>query len=318
MSLFNTLLKIGVLTLGLWQVGFCDAPATKHRSFATRLEVKSFIAEMQKKHGLDPKTLNTYFETFNTNPAVIAAMNKQFEALPWYRYEERIVTQKRIRAGAKFWEKNQKVLALAEERFGVPAEMIVAIIGIETSYGQVLGKFPVLQTLATLAFDYPRRAPFFKQELEHFLLLCKEGAVHPRKALGSYAGAMGLPQFMPSSYRQYAVDFSGTGKRQLLSDTTDVIGSVGNYLKKHGWQYQAPVIKKIKNPDAFQAYANGLSQKQKIRLVTLEGPRNSKEYWIGLSNFNVIMRYNNSAHYSMAVYRLSERILAEYSRHADA
>jgi membrane-bound lytic murein transglycosylase B len=318
MSRFNTFLNIIVLTLGLWNLSFCDELPKKHHSFAMRQEVQSFMAEMQKKHGFDPKTLNTYFKAFNTNPTVIALMNKQFEALPWYRYEERIVTQKRIRSGVKFWQENQKALALAEAHFGVPAEMIVAIIGVETSYGQVLGKFPVLQTLATLAFDYPRRSHFFKQELEHFLLLCKEGAVHPRTALGSYAGAMGLPQFMPSSYRQYAIDFSGTGKRQLLSDTTDVIGSVGNYLKKHGWQQKAPVIKKIKNPEAFQTYVNTAHQKQKIRLVTLEGPRENKEYWIGLPNFNVIMRYNNSAHYSMAVYRLSERILAEYSRHNDA
>jgi membrane-bound lytic murein transglycosylase B len=306
--------KISALMLILCSTGFCTE-VKKNRSFATRIEVQQFIAEMHKKHGLDKAKLTTYFKAFNTNPKVIAAMNKQFEALPWHRYEEKIVTQKRVQAGVEFWKKHEKALILAEERFGVPAEMIVAIIGIETSYGQILGKYPVLQTLSTLAFDYPRRANFFKQELEHFLLLCQEGAIHPKTALGSYAGAMGLPQFMPSSYRQYAIDFSGTGKRQLLSDTTDVIGSVGNYLKKHGWQQKAAVIKKIPNPDAFNRYAKTADNKQKLRLITLEGSQKTQEYWIGLPNFNVIMRYNNSVHYSMAVYRLSTLILKERLGH---
>jgi len=302
--------KISALMLILCSTGFCTE-TKKHRSFATRPEVQQFMAEMHKKHGFNQATLTTYFKAFNTNPKVIAAMNKQFEALPWHRYEEKIVTKKRVQAGVQFWRQHEKALTLAEERFGVPAEMIVAIIGIETSYGQILGKYPVLQTLSTLAFDYPRRANFFKQELEHFLLLCREGAIHPKKALGSYAGAMGLPQFMPSSYRQYAIDFSGTGKRQLLSDTTDVIGSVGNYLKKHGWQQKAAVIKKIPSADAFNHYVKTADNKQKLRLITLEGPQKTKENWISLPNFHVIMRYNNSVHYSMAVYRLSTLIVKE-------
>ena len=305
------ILKISLLLLVFLNTGFCDEVVKKHRSFATRPEVQQFIAEMHKKHGLKKETLTTYFKSFNTNPKVISAMNRQFEALPWYQYEEKIVTKKRVRAGVTFWKKHEAALARAEEHFGVPAELIVAIIGIETSYGQILGKYPVLQTLSTLAFDYPRRSHFFKQELEHFLLLCHEGAVHPKKALGSYAGAMGLPQFMPSSYRQYAIDFSGTGKRQLLSDTTDVIGSVGNYLRKHGWEKKAAVIKKVQSADAFNRYASTADKKQKLRLVTLDDSKTTKEYWIGLPNFNVIMRYNNSTHYSMAVYRLSTLILKE-------
>jgi len=168
--------------------------------------------------------------------------------------------------------------------------------------GKSWEKFPVLQTLATLAFDYPRRAAFFRQELEHFLLLTHEGALHPTKTLGSYAGAMGLPQFMPSSYRRYAIDFSGTGKRDLIHDTADVIGSIANYLTENGWKPNARI--------AYPTTMNGNTKDSKEKLIVLSGPNDTKEYWIGTQNFKTIMRYNNSVHYAMAVFQLSEGIRA--------
>lgn len=277
--------------------------AKQNDSFATRLEVQKFIQEMQRKHDLDPQTLKTYFKQFKSNPKVIALMNKQFEALPWHRYQNRIVTDERMQAGLQFWNEHEKELTLAAKKTGVPAEIIVAILGIETSYGKIMGKFPVLQTLATLAFDYPRRAAFFRQELEHFLLLTHEGALHPTKTLGSYAGAMGLPQFMPSSYRHYAIDFSGTGKRDLIHDTADVIGSVANYLTENGWKKN----ERIAYPTTMNAKKNST---EKVKWIVLIGPNDTKEYWIGTQNFKTIMRYNNSTHYAMAVFQLGEGIRA--------
>lgn len=265
-------------------------------------------------------------------------MDKQFKAGPWYRYRDRLITKKRISEGVLFWRENKVILKKAEDHFGVPAEIIVAIIGIESSYGKIKGSYPVLQSLATLAFDYPRRAPFFRKELEHFLLLAEEGSLHPTKTLGSYAGAMGMPQFMPSSYRQFAVDFSRTGKRDLIYDNADVIGSVANYLKIHGWQANTPIIhpakvsgtayKTLSNPKDLKPHLSlaalskykiqslhpkKLNHKtQKVKLITLDSSKNTKNHWIGFHNFYVITRYNHSIHYAMAVYQLSERIRSLY------
>ncbi|HEV2524731.1 MAG TPA: lytic murein transglycosylase, partial [Gammaproteobacteria bacterium] len=229
-------------------------------------------------------------------------MSKQYEALPWYRYRDTIVTEKRIKEGVQFWTEHKDLLKKAEEKFGVPAEIIVAILGLETSYGKITGNYPVLQALATLAFDYPRRAAFFRGELEHFLLLVNEGSLDPITTRGSFAGAMGTPQFMPSSYRRYAVDFSGTGKRDLIHDMADVIGSVANYLKANGWKKNENVISGLRLKGN-----NNLLQKGK--LIELQKNANrDKEQWIGLNNFKVILRYNHSVHYAMAVYQLSQKI----------
>lgn len=272
--------------------------AAKNTTFAKRKEVQNFIQMMHKKYKLDKKNLTSLFDEFCTEPKVLALMSKQYEALPWYRYRDTVVTQKRAKEGAEFWKKHGTLLKKAEKQFGVPSEIIVAILGIETSYGQITGNYPVLQTLATLAFDYPRRAPFFRAELEHFLLLVDEGSLHPIATRGSYAGAMGIPQFMPSSYRRYAVDFSGTGKRDLIHDTADVIGSVANYLKANGWKKNEKIV--------IKANINPL---QSGKLIVLEKNANhEKEQWVGLDNFNVILRYNRSNHYAMAVYQLSQQI----------
>jgi len=324
----------------VWSTGCAGAQLKHHKSFAHRKDVQKFIHEMHQKHGINEKTLTEHFKKFHTNKKVIALMDKQFKPSPWYNYHNRLITQKRISDGIRFWKENQKSLEKAEQRFGVPAEIIVAIIGIESSYGQITGTYPVLQTLATLAFDYPRRAPFFRKELEHFLLISEEGSLHPTKTLGSYAGAMGMPQFMPSSYRQFAVDFSGSGKRDLIYNKADVIGSVANYLSTHGWQAAKPIIHKAKvsgtkykmllNPkdpkprltlNELAKYNIQLVQQKKwnneihkARLIELETAKNIKEHWLGFHNFYVITRYNNSIFYATAVYLLSERIRSSYPR----
>ncbi len=279
-----------------------SATQNKALPFGQRTEVKAFIQHMHKKHGLNQNNLKVIFNTFGTEHKVLRAMSKQYEALPWYRYRDTIVTEKRVKEGVQFWKAHQDLLKKAEKQFGVPAEIIVALLGIETSYGQITGKYPVLQALATLAFDYPRRAAFFKSELEHFLLLANEGALDPIATRGSFAGAMGIPQFMPSSYKRYAVDFSGTGKRDLLHDIADVIGSVANYLKANGWKKNEKTIAKPKTKRKIDLRSKG-------KPITLEKNANhEKEHWIGFENFNVIMRYNNSTHYAMAVYQLSQKI----------
>jgi membrane-bound lytic murein transglycosylase B len=270
--------------------------------FAHKKSVQSFIQEMHQKHGFDPKTLTQWFKAFGPEPKILALMSKQYEALPWYRYQNTIVTEKRIQEGVAFWQEHADTLEKAEQQFGVPAEIIVALLGLESSYGKIMGKYPVLQSLSTLAFEYPRRAKFFRAELEHFLLLTKEGALDPLLTQGSYAGAMGMPQFMPSSYRQYAVDFSGKGKRDLIFDTKDVIGSVGNYLHQHGWKKNAKIIRKGKWPSPKSPSS------LKTVPIVLKISDQREEHWTGQHNFYVITRYNHSVHYAMAVYELSNKI----------
>lgn len=307
-----------------------------HKPFAARKEVRQFIQEMHTKHGLDKPMLTGLFKNFSSEKKVLQAMTRQYEALPWYRYRSGLVTEKRIKEGVNFWKKNIALLKKAEMQFGVPAEIIIAIFGIESSYGEKTGTFPVLQTLSTLAFDYPPRARFFREELEHFLLLTHEEKLDPRQIRGSYAGAMGGGQFMPSSYRRYAVDFSGKGQRDLLEDTADIIGSIANYLKSHGWRRNeaiaAPVVvpkhahtAHLKTKDLkphitlkklsdhhIQLLRNSKDNRQKVKFIELENKAHTKEYWVGFYNFYVITRYNHSTHYAMAVYQLSQKIRELY------
>jgi len=293
-----------LLTLGYPSILPAQDPALP-ASFATKTEVQHFVKEMHQKHGFDQKYLTELFQSFETDNKVLQLISKQYEALPWYQYQNHVVTQKRVKEGVQFLKENRQTLKRAEKEFGVPAEIIVAIIGIESNYGQLKGKYPVLQSLSTLAFDYPRRANFFKGELEQFLLLTREEKFNPKELLGSFAGAMGMPQFMPSSYRHFAVDFSGKGQRDLLQNTADVIGSVANYFKKHGWKTGESVIHKAKaNSKAFKNTA------AKTKLLRLEKSKGRYEHWLARYNFYVITRYNHSDHYAMAVYVLSERIRA--------
>ena len=289
-----------------------------------------FASEMSRSLGLDAGYVQRTMASAEYRQSIIDAISRPAERKPWYQYRPLFVNSGRAMGGIEFWEENADLLARAEETFGVPPEIIVAIIGVETRYGKHVGRYPVVDALSTLAFGYPKRAAFFRKQLEHFLLLSLEENIPPSDANGSYAGAMGKPQFIPSSYRSYAVDFDGDGRRDLWNSNADVIGSVGAYFQRHGWQRNGPVavvargaganhdklveagMKPSLSMDALQAAGlqvdTALPHGALASLVKLE-TEDGAEYWVGLNNFYVITRYNHSNLYAMAVYQLSREIL---------
>lgn len=302
----------------------------KSSSFSQRKDVQTFINDMVRKHQFKRQELITLFNQVKIQTTILGSAAKPYEKTkPWYRYQESFLTPARTKAGLVFWQTHEKSLAQAEKQYGVPANIIVAIVGIETFYGQRQGAYRVIDALSTLAFNYRRRAPYFKKELEHFLLLSREQGIKPTTVLGSYTGAIGQPQFMPSSHRAYAVSQSGSKKIDLRNNHKDVIDSVANYFKKNGWQTGRPIAIPTIVPKSFFQTANEISSHKKpvtslqqlqeyglkhnlkfpaktpigiIRLQALNDP----EYWIGFKNFYVIKRYNSSDHYAMAVYQLAE------------
>ena len=286
--------------------------------------VDKFVSKYQWKKNEVENILNQA----KHQQAIIDAMNKPAEGKPWHQYRPIFLTDSRIKGGVEFWNKHQDTLAKAEKQFGVPAQIIVAIIGVETRYGGYTGKYRVLDAISTLAFDYPKRSKFFSSELEQFLLLHKEEDVSITETLGSYAGAMGMPQFISSSYRAYAIDFDGDGKRDLLHSIPDIIGSVANYFAKHGWKTgeaiaeplpEAKLVKSLNTkslkPSTTVAdfYRNHISlfattnQEMPVRQLELKAKK-GKEYWASYWNFYVITRYNHSPLYAMAVFQLSQEI----------
>lgn len=299
-------------------------------NYAQRADVKQFINEMVEEHGFDRVYLEKRFASAKRLDNVLESIAKPAEKeLTWKQYRPIFVTEKRSKKGKIFIEKNKAILQRAEKEFGVPLEIIAAIIGVETYYGNHTGKYTIFDSLTTLGFDYPKRSKFFRNELKQFLLLSKEEDISIDKMTGSYAGAMGMPQFISSSYRRYAVDFDGDGKRDLWNSIPDVIGSVANYFKVHGWKQDKAVtypveVKNtsiVKEKNALKPYAtvdelqkqgvtlNGqkLDNSQNATLLKFQGKKGD-EYWIGLDNFYVITRYNHSAMYAMAVYQLSEKL----------
>lgn len=299
------------------------------QSDINRQELGGFIDEMVAKHNFERAELSTLFEGIELRQSIIDAITRPAEGLPWHKYRAIFLTPARIEGGAQFWKTHADTLVRAEQVYGVPAEIIVAIIGVETNYGKNTGSYRVIDALATLAFNYPKRAEFFRSELEQYLLLTEEENVDPLAIKGSYAGAMGLPQFISSSYRHYAVDFDNDGQRDLWNNTSDAIGSVANYLSEHGWQRGVgiafPVEVSSGNPSelADQGLKPELSLGQLKNagvdissdvldsrlgtLLELEAVA-GMEYWVGLHNFYMITRYNHSSLYAMAVYQLSQEI----------
>jgi membrane-bound lytic murein transglycosylase B len=201
-----------------------------------RSSARVFATEVAERHGFDPAALTALMDRARYRQDVIDAMRRPYEGRPWAEYRPIFLTQARIADGLAFWQAQADSLRRAEQEYGVPPEVVVAIIGVETSYGGNLGKHRVLDALSTLGFAYPPRADFFRGELEQFLLLTRDEAIDPLRVTGSYAGAVGKPQFIPSSYREFAVDFDGDGRRDLWRSDADVIGSVANYLQRHGWR----------------------------------------------------------------------------------
>ena len=294
--------------------------------YSQRSDVQQFIDEMVEKHNFDRNDLELKFVLAKKLDGVLEAIAKPAEkVLTWREYRPIFVTSKRIGRGNDFLRAHHDILKRAEKEYGVPAEIITAIIGVETYYGRLSGKTQVFDSLVTLGFDYPPRSRFFLSELEQFLLLTREEDIDVSVVRGSYAGAMGMPQFISSSYREYAVDFDGDGKRDLWNSTADVIGSVANYFKVHGWKSGGQVVVPARVKGQIEETRNKLKphtsisdlaaqgvvpelavdDSAKATVITLKGKR-GKEYWLGLDNFYVITRYNHSALYAMAVYQLSQ------------
>ncbi|MGC2167028.1 MAG: lytic murein transglycosylase B [Gallionella sp.] len=286
-----------------------------------------FIDEMVSKHQFKRSELVKAFSRAEYLPAVIETISRQTVSKPWAEYRANFVNPERVRLGLKFWNKNQATLEHAEQQYGVPVAIIVAVIGVETIYGQAAGSYRTLDTLTTLTFDYPRRAEFFRSELENYLLLARDQQFDLLAIRGSYAGAIGIPQFMPSSYRNYAVDFDGDGTVDLLHEPGDAIGSVANYLKVFGWIRNDPVSVPAtfteKNWLGEITAARTLAQWSAVGVVTAvkSSPErrarlvdftssDSKEWWLVYDNFDVITRYNNSDYYAMVVFQLAEAIQA--------
>lgn len=298
-------------------------------------QVAEFIAEMTRDHGFAGEQLVSLFSQAERKQAILDAISRPAEKVkPWKDYRPIFITEARISKGVDFWNQNAEALARAEKEYGVPAQVIVAIIGVETFYGGNTGSWRGLDALSTLCFDYPPRAEFFCQQLRELLLLSREEQIDPITLTGSYAGAMGLPQFMPGSFRAYAVDFDGDNHINIWSNPVDAIGSVASYFKRHGWVAGEPVVSRaqvkgelvdsgltqgldpVKNVGELRALgwssADVLRDDIPVTAFRFDGAE-GEEYWMGLPNFYVITRYNRSTMYSMAVHQLSEQLLARRS-----
>jgi len=302
-----------------------------------RDDVKTFIDEMADQHALDKRQLRSLLAAARTQPAILEAMDRPAEkAKPWYEYRALFLSERRIREGTEFWLAHREALDRASIRSGVAPEYLAAILGVETYYGRLTGSYRVLDALATLAFDYPARGPFFRDELEQFILLAREMKLDPLTVKGSYAGAMGAPQFMPSSYRRYAVDASTDGRIDLWSNWPDVCASVGNYLKEHGWNAGEPVLSDA-TVDADKAdsldgrtlalsdtveslHAKGVNFDSTLLpdapvMLIAADERDGVRWRVGYNNFYVITRYNHSALYAMAVFELAAAIKESVLQH---
>jgi len=299
-------------------------------------DVKSFIDSMVSEHSYDRETLEGVLLQAETKESILEAIAKPAErTFEWHEYRDIFLTDERIKAGAAFWREHSEELERISDETGVSVEILVGIIGVETYFGRITGGYRVLDALSTLAFEYPPRSKFFRGELEQFLLLVREEGMSATDATGSYAGAMGRPQFMPSSYRAYAVDSSDDGKRDIWSNWTDVMGSIANYFVRHGWrkdnevvvqaslsgQWQGELPKnKLKPEETITSlshqgvvFATELPGDDKSQLLTLQG-EDGEEHWVGFHNFFVITRYNRSVMYALAVHQLGQEIAIEVNR----
>jgi membrane-bound lytic murein transglycosylase B len=307
-------------------------------SYSDQPQVQTFIDMMVDKHGFKQEELVAVFNEAQHREDILELMRKPAEKrLQWYEYRKIFLTPARIDGGVAFWNENADALGKAEAAFGVAPQIIVAIIGVETRYGSNTGRHRVLDALSTLAFDYPPRSEFFTAELEQYLILAREEDIDVVTTTGSYAGAMGYGQFIPSSYRNYAVDFDDDGKRDLWNNKMDIIGSVANYFSRHGWQAGAPVAVRARvegeqystilelgykpNTVLDAMRHDGITPIEPMpdelvaALLSLE-QEDGPEYWLAFNNFYTITRYNHSPLYAMAVYQLSEEIRAAHEQSA--
>ncbi|WP_236631472.1 lytic murein transglycosylase B [Endozoicomonas numazuensis] len=307
---------------------------SKKPDYALQPEVKAFIDDLVKNEKFTRKELQSVLEKANKSDRVLELISRPAEKrLEWKDYRKIFMTQERVDRGVTFWDAHKKTLTSVEKDYGVPAHVIVAIIGVETYYGRQTGGFKVLDALSTLSFDYPPRSKFFTKQLKEFLILAREQKLDVSELTGSYAGAMGIPQFMPSSYRAYAVDYTGDGQSNIWKQEEDAIASVANYLRENGWKAGKPIVSKAKVTGTKYEKAVSDSVRPKKTLKQLEGsgwrpvavlPEASKaaaiklegdkgpEYWLGMHNFYVITTYNRSKLYAMAVYQLARDVKSSY------
>jgi membrane-bound lytic murein transglycosylase B len=304
-------------------------------NYAQRPEVRAFIDQMSAEHSFSARALRHLFAQAQHQPQVVAAMNRPVVSPPKYHeFAPRFLDPARVDAGAEFWRGHAPTLDRAQQTFGVPPEIVVAILGVETHYGRNTGTYRVLDVLTTLAFDYPRRADFFRGELEQFLLLAREQGISPLAPRGSYAGAMGLPQFMPGSIRGYALDFDDDGRIDLANDADDAIGSVAHYLARHGWREGQPIMTpariEAEDPDAvLRRFDGGIAERRSLAewthdgitgftfpgelapdpvgLLMLEG-ESGPTYWLVFENWYVLTRYNRSRLYASVVWQLAQSL----------
>jgi membrane-bound lytic murein transglycosylase B len=298
------------------------------QAYDERAEVRAFIEQLVERHGFVESELKLLFARVQRVEPVLQSILPA-ERPSWDEYRAQFVNAQRVSRGLAFWKANRAALARAERRYGVPAPYVVAIIGVETNYGRNMGRWRVVDALATLAFDYAPRAPYFRSELEQFLLLARDGGVDVFSLRGSYAGAIGIPQFMPGSLRRYGVDFDGDGAIDLRGSPSDAIGSVANFLEQHGWRAGEPAVLRAKSvPPEARAFADGsIEPRHRLAALAAAGIETEpappapdalgalvllggEDYRVGLQNFYVITRYNRSALYAGAVCDLA-RALAE-------
>jgi len=295
----------------------------------------AFVSRAVSEYDLPENEVRALLAQAEYKQSIVDAISRPAEGKPWHEYRKIFLTDRRISQGIEFWKENRELISAVSTKYGVDEEVIVSIIGVETSYGRNTGGYRTVDALVTLGFYYPQnlssdRSPFFSKELMHYIQLASEEGLPADEITGSYAGAMGMGQFMPSSYREYAVDFDGDGKRDLWRSTPDVVGSVANYLHRHGWQPGKPVTRRARasSDAAFDRISTrglkptltvaewqekGFTSSSELSpalpaavLKLVEKDRNS--YWLTFQNFYVITRYNRSPRYAMAVYRLSQEI----------
>jgi membrane-bound lytic murein transglycosylase B len=308
-------------------------PAPSKNLTTARADVQRFIDSMVRRHRFDRTALTSLMGQVQLQPRIVEIIRRPAErSLAWWEYRQRFMSNERIDQGVAIWIAHREALDRIAAQTGVPAEYLVAITGVETFYGRLTGRYRVIDSLATLGFDYPQRGEFFRKELEQFLLMAREEQIDPLQPLGSYAGAMGIPQFMPSSFRRYAVDGSTDGRRNLWEQGPDVFASVANYFREHGWRTGQPVLIETRHsaaPDSpanfkltftdtlasirERGYAFESAMPDTTRAMLVPAALEQGTAWrIGLQNFYVITRYNRSSLYAMTVHDLARAIAERY------
>ncbi len=318
--------------LAAWATALSATSTAMAQGYAEREDVREFVAAVAQRHGFDQSALLEQFRSASFQPRVLRAITppRDPKIRSWRVYRARFLDAARIDGGRLFWARHGAALREATARFGVPEEIVVAIIGVETIYGRITGDFQTLSALATLAFDYPPRAELFRTELEELLLLARDMGRPPEAFRGSYAGALGLPQFLPSSYRRHALDFDADGAVDLTGSPADAIGSVARFLQQHGWNPGGPIALRASVPgEAATQLADGsvlpkhsaevlaqhgiaaagpIEPGEASALIDLVSPDAPTEYWLGFRNFYVLTRYNRSSFYAMAVFQLAQAL----------